>query len=136
MTLSNTETQVTVDGDDLTTVFNYTFPMGGSATYAVLIFTDSGGVTSTISSSLYTITGVDDPDGGTFTYPLVGSPISTGTTLTLQRTLPLVQDTAVGNQGSFYPSAVEGEFDYLTMITQQLQRQIDALEERVAALEA
>lgn len=119
MTISGTTNSITVNGNGLTTVFNYDFYMGGSSSYAVLVFTDTDGSETTITSSDFSITGVTDQDGGTFTYPLVGSPIAVSTSLRLSRILPLTQDVAIGNQGNFYPSAVERGLDYLTMIAQQ-----------------
>lgn len=119
MTISNTTNSITVNGNGLTTTFSYDFYMAGSASYAVLVFTDTDGSETTITSSDFSITGVTDQDGGTFTYPLAGSPIAVSTSLRLSRILPLTQDVAIGNQGNFYPSVVEQGLDYLTMIAQQ-----------------
>src|SRR5262249_15829467 len=124
VTLSITTSQTTVDGDGLTTIFNYDFPMGGDASYARLIFTDSGGATSSISSSLFSVANVTSSTGGTFTYPLAGSPITSGEQLTLQRVVPLVQNTDIANQGNFYAAAATGGLDYLMMAIQQQQQQI------------
>lgn len=128
MTVSSTTTSVTVQGDGLSTVFNYTFPMGGSASYAVLTLTDGGGVTSTITSSLFSITGVTTSTGGTFTYPLAGSAITAGESLTLTRTLPLTQNSDIANQGNFYASVVTGALDYQMMVSQQLEAEIDTIQ--------
>ena len=120
MTISGTATDIVVDGDGLTSTFSYDFYMGGSSAYAVLVFTDTDGTQTTIAAADFTITGVTSQSGGTFTYPLVGSPIAVGATLTLSRVLPVVQSAAIGNQGNFYPSVVEGALDYQTMVSQQL----------------
>lgn len=134
MTLSNTQTQITVEGNDLTSTWDYDFPLGGQSSYAVLVYTDADGAESTIPSADFTITGVDNEAGGTFTYPLVGDPIEAGTTLTLSRVVPLVQNAAIVDQGNFYPTTVEGALDYAMMAIQQLQTQITALEAEIEAL--
>lgn len=133
MTISNTASQTTVSGNGLTTVFTYAFEMPTTDS-AVLIYTTTTGTTSSISASLFSITGIGVTTGGTFTYPLSGSPIVTGSSLTLQRTVPLVQDAAIGNLGTFAPQVTENELDYQMMALQQMQRQIDSLAARVTAL--
>lgn len=134
MTLANTASQTTASGNGLTTVFSYSFPMPTTDS-AVLVYTDTTGSTSSISSSLFSITGVGPTSsGGTFTYPLSGTPSATGTTLTLMRTVPLVQDAAISNLGTFAPQVTENELDYQMMALQQMQRQIDDLAARVTAL--
>src|SRR5262245_58006929 len=120
MTISNTVYSVTVTGNSLTTIFSYDFYMGGSANNAVLIFIDSNGNQSEVSSSDFTLTGVTNSAGGTFTYPLSGSAITAGESLMLTRIMPNQQNTAVGNQSNFYPLAVEGALDNLEMQIQQL----------------
>ena len=120
MTINNQTRSISVDGDGLTTVFNYDFYMGGSANYAVLVYTDSDGISETVDAADFSITGVTAQAGGTFTYPLTGSPIAAGTSLTLSRVVPLVQSAAIANQGNFYPSVVEGALDYQMMALQQL----------------
>lgn len=133
MTLSNTTSSITVAGDGLTSTFDFDFPLGGSANYAVLVLTTIGGGTASVASTEFSLTGVDDPDGGTFTYPLVGSPISSGEYLTLYRTVPLVNNATIANQGNFAPTIVDGALDYETMALQQLQRQIDTINATLTA---
>lgn len=52
------------------------------------------------------------------------NPLTTGFILTITRTLPLSQSTQLPNQGPFLATTIEAGFDYLTMITQQLQANI------------
>lgn len=124
MTLETTSNKVIFQGNDATSVFTYSFIIP-TADSVVAIYKDADGVETTLSASQYTITGLNDDAGGTFTYPTSGSPIATGTSLTLQRIVPLVQETQLVNQGGYYPAVVEDEFDYLTMIDQQQQDQLD-----------
>jgi hypothetical protein len=68
----------------------------------------------------YTITGIGNATGGTVTYPLSGgSPIPAGSSLTIQRVLPIIQGTSLSNQGPTFAS-IESALDYLTMLIQQV----------------
>lgn len=124
MTLETTSNKIIFQGNGATTVFTYSFIIPDAAS-VVAIYKDADGVETTLAPSQYTITGLNEDTGGTFTYPTSGSPIATGTTLTLQRIVPLVQEIQLENQGGYYPAVVEDAFDYLTMIDQQQQDQLD-----------
>lgn len=91
---------------------------GPTANYLLVLNTD------------YTVTGLS-PNGspaqsGSITLVnagqawLTGGNLSTGFTITIQRILPIVQNTSVRNQGDFYPATLEDAYDYITMILQQL----------------
>jgi hypothetical protein len=123
MTVSSTTNKVVIAGNGVTTVFSYNFQIN-SSTDAQVIFTDATGVSTTLSSTLYSISNLGSPTGGTVTYPLVGSPIATGTSLTITRQLALTQPTSIANQGAFYPTAVEGAIDRVVMEIQQVSEQI------------
>lgn len=124
MTLETTANKVIFQGNAATTVFTYSFIIPDAASVSA-IYTDADGVETTLAPSQYEITGLNEDAGGTFTYPTTGSPIAVGTTLTLQRIVPLVQETQLENQGGYYPAVVEDALDYLTMIDQQQQDQLD-----------
>lgn len=51
---------------------------------------------------------------------LTGGNLTTGYTITIQRILPIAQNTSVRNQADFYPATLEDAYDYITMILQQL----------------
>lgn len=119
MTVETTTNKVIFIGNDATTIFTYSFVIP-TAESVVLLYTDTDGVQTNIPPSRYGITGIGDPDGGTLTYPLSGSPIAAQTSLTLMRIVPLVQTTDLVNQGGYYPSVVEGEFDYQMEAIQQI----------------
>ncbi len=78
----------------------------------MLTYTDQYGNVSNPGASTYSTTGVGlggalgNPAGGTLTYPLVGLPIASGTSLTLQRIVPLTQPTNLVNQGGMWPTVV------------------------------
>lgn len=123
MTIATTSNRIICQGNGVTTIFSYNFIIP-QASQARVIYTDANGIETELTTTQYTITGLDEPLGGTVTYPLSGSPIATGTTLTIIRQLTLTQETTIGNQGAFYPQAVDAALDYEMMVSQQLQEEI------------
>ena len=119
MALTTTVNKVIYSGNASSTVFSFTFPIP-DATYLSVIYTDAAGVETTLSASLYSVTGIGTTTGGTVTYPLTGSPIAVSTKLTLVRTVPYTQPTVFSNQGGYFPEIVEGAFDRVAMEIQQL----------------
>lgn len=124
MTVATTVNKIIAQGNGVTTAFTYNFKMA-SASYARVILTYVDGTQAELTSSQYTISGVDSATGGTVTYPLTGSPISSGTSITIMRELPLRQSITIENQGNFYPAAVDNANDQSRYIDQQLQEQIN-----------
>ncbi len=125
MTISTTSNTTTQQGNGSNTNWNYTFLIPSADDLVVTLTTIADGTTEVLDPSVYSVTGINDPNGGTVTYPLIGSPLSTAFNITIQRILPLTQEVDLVNQSAFYPDVVEGEFDYLTMLVQQMQEQID-----------
>lgn len=119
MSLSTTINKVIHSGNASATVFAYTFPIL-DASHLSVIYTDADDVETTLSASLYSVTGIGGRTGGSVTYPLSGSPIATGTKLTIVRTVPYTQTTVLSNQGGYYPEVIEARFDYIYMAMQQL----------------
>ena len=125
MTVSTTSSAITVLGNDSTVVFTFPF-IGVSASDIIVIYTNASGVSVTLTSSQYTLalnpalTGQSWGIGGTVTYPIAGTPIASGTSLTIERILPLVQNTSISNQGNFYPQVTESALDILCMEVQQV----------------
>lgn len=70
------------------------------------------------------------PTGGSIKYPASGSDniLPLGDGLRIVRVTPITQETDLENQGGYFPEVQEGVFDRLTMITQELQEQIDTIE--------
>lgn len=123
MTVITQTNKAVFAGNGVTTVFSYNFQIN-NATDVVAIYTDSTGVSTTLTSAQYTISGLGSPTGGTITYLLSGSPIASGTTLTIARILAYTQPTSISNQGAFYPQAVEAAIDRAVMEVQQVSEQI------------
>lgn len=117
-------------GNGATSAFPFNFMVPAIADLVVTITNNnvSPPVTSVLSTSQYSVSGIGNATGGTITYPTgSGTPLPAGWTITIQRTVPYQQNTSLTNQGAFYPQVVEAALDYLTMQTQQLAAAIAAL---------
>lgn len=129
MTISTVNSSETFMGNGATTVFSFNF-VGAAPADLEVLYTDASvpPVTVTLSPSVYTLA-LNAPGvgqlwgvGGTVTYPtgMSPTPIATGTSITVNRTVPYEQTISIGNQGAFYPQAVEQALDLLEMQIQQL----------------
>ena len=119
MTIQSQGYQQVFRGNSSATTFSFSFTVLDVSTLSVT-YTDTNGNAQVISPSLYTVVLNAQGAGGLLTYPLTGSPIASGTTLLIQRLLPLTQTTSLGNQGSLWPVATEGALDNLEMQIQQV----------------
>lgn len=125
MTISTSTNFTRVLGNGSTTAFNFGF-VGDSSQYISVDYYVGSTLIETVSTSLYTLF-LNPPSpgqiwgiGGTVTYPLSGSPIGNGTSLLIQRTLPLTQVVTISNQGDFSPAVIEEALDTLCMQIQQV----------------
>lgn len=123
MSLSSTINKVICGGNGSTTTWPFPFPVL-DANHLDVIFTDPAGNETTLSPSLYGVSGIGSPTGGSVTYPLSGSPIASDTLLTIVRTVPYTQTTVLSNQGGYYPEVVERRFDQIYMALQQLEERV------------
>src|SRR6266849_4864326 len=124
MTVSTSLNKIIYKGNGATTVFPFTFP-GVAAADIQVFFTDVLGNVTLLAASSYTLslnapTGTNPTGaGGSVTYNPLGVPIPINTSLTILRTLPLVQSTSLANQGTLYQPVEEAALDYLMMTVQQ-----------------
>ncbi len=124
MTVSTSLNKIIYQGNGATTVFPFTFP-GVAAADIQVFFTDVLGNVTLLAASSYTLslnapTGTNPTGaGGSVTYNPLGVPIPINTSLTILRTLPLVQSTSLANQGTLYQPVEEAALDYLMMTVQQ-----------------
>lgn len=132
MTISTTTSKVTHAGNGATTVFSFPF-VGVSQDDLVVTYTNASGISTILNPSLYTVAINAVPVGGLWgvggfvTYPNTGAPpvaIALGTTLTIERDVPYEQTVSIGNQGAFYPQAVEQGLDLLELQIQQLRTEL------------
>ncbi len=119
MTISTTASVIAYEGNGVTTTFSYAFLIPSQDDLVVSI-TDSNGDVTILLTSEYSVTGIDDPDGGIVTYPLTGSPLATLEYITIERDLPLTQETSLANQSGYYPEVVEAALDNIVMQIQQV----------------
>lgn len=122
MTIENTSIKNVYQGNGATTVWPYTFYLPADEFLVVTKVDVASGNEIVLAPVEYTISGAGNPAGGTVTIPVV---VSSAFYIVLQRTLTLEQETDLQNQGAAYPASIEGALDYLTMITQQLQDQLN-----------
>ncbi len=131
MTISSTQSVAVLLGNGVTSVWDFSF-VSDASNYIFVTYTNADGVATILQDSQYTLT-INPPTTGqlwsnsfSIEYPLVGSPIANGTSLTVQRILPLQQLTSLSNQGNFYPAAVEAALDTLEMQIQQVSARTGA----------
>jgi hypothetical protein len=115
-------------GDGVWTEAPVPFPFPSAAALVVTL----AGVVQTLGVD-YTVTGGDPTGTVTMT-----SPPDDGDDLVIERSLPLIQETAFRDQGTFSPGVHEDALDYLTMCVQQVDRgvtdvatDLDTLDARV-----
>ena len=137
MSLSDSTTKVIYAGDanggtnTAGQTFDITFALPDDSTgtdVAVYVVDDLGAVTLLTANYSVDVTALH------VIYPTVGAvaPLLTGVNavpvgweLVIARVEPLTQTVALTNQGVFDATAIEAEFDKITMICQQLQEQIN-----------
>ena len=125
MTISTTSSVATFLGNGVTNTFSFNF-VGVASSDISVIYTNTSGISTVLSPSQYTLfLNAPSPGqlwgvGGNVVYPTSGSPIPNGTSLTILRTLPLVQETSITNQGNMWPTVIEQALDTLCMEIQQV----------------
>ena len=116
MTVSTEVNHNEYTGNGVTTSFPYTFRIF-HASDLVVTTSDTNGVLRTLTLNTdYTVTGVGSYSGGAVVLPL---PLANAWAISIERSLPVVQETDLRNQGKFFAETHEGAFDYLTMLIQQ-----------------
>lgn len=125
MTLTTQSTKAVAQGNGATTVWPYTFLIPALGDVVLTLVDVSSGNPTVISPINFSVTGLGNPNGGSVTYPLSGSPVPATSYVVVERFVSDVQETDLTNQGAVYPADIEDALDYLTMITQQLQDQIN-----------
>ena len=129
MTIASTTSFNRYAGNDVATVFPYTFKLL-SEDHLEVIIADSDDVQTTLTLNVhFELSGVGDANGGDVTTLDLTSvcgqaALPTGWTLVAHRVPPATQLTDLVNQGGFFAEVHEHTFDYLTMLVQHLQEQI------------
>lgn len=129
MTISTLIRKTIVAGNGVLTSFNFGFQLRSAADLQVY-YTDAANNVTLLASNLYVVNLNPVPagqlwaNGGSVTYSPAGSAIAIGTSLTIVRTVALLQSSSLINQGGYYPNTVEQALDILTMEMQQLSETI------------
>lgn len=104
-------------GNGVTTAFDYNFRIFKNSHVLVQV-SDLNGIMSTlVLNTDYTVTGAGTSSGGKI---ILSAPLASGWSISLDRDLPIVQETDLRNQGTFYAETHEDAFDYLTMLIQKV----------------
>lgn len=133
MTLATTVNRVKYTGNDSTDTYSYAFKIFDEDDLVVIIRNTSTGTKYTlVKTTDYTVAGIGTSAGGDITlvnsgaaWAGTGTNLDSGHVLYILRVCDLTQDTDIRNTGAFYPETHEDKFDYLTMVVQQLQDQIN-----------
>lgn len=131
MTVAAQNTKIIYPGDDQTTVFAIPFdlPAGSTGSDVKVAVVDNDGNITTLTSN-YTV----DTSAMEVTYPVTGgtAPLAPGVNalpanwqIVIYRIEALVQDLNLVTGGAFSASAIMAALDWLTMITQQFQEQLN-----------
>jgi hypothetical protein len=123
MTVSSETKRADYTGNGSTTNFATVFRfLQNSDVKVILTVTATGTETVQTETTNYTLVGAGLDGGGTVTM-LVAPP--SGTTLTIKRDVPLTQGTDYVENDAFPAESHERALDKLTMITQQMQEELD-----------
>lgn len=126
MTVSSTTNKISYNCNGSTSVFAYTFKILNDADILVQIRTTSTGVLTTlVKITDYTVSGVNVSTGGNITLVSPSTSAPTGTTIILTRNMTETQETDYTEYDTFPASSHETALDRLTMLTQQIQEQLD-----------
>ena len=121
MTVNSTKSVKSYSGNGATTVFAYDFLIPSATEVSVYLTLKSTGAVTVLSTSEYSITGIDSAAFGNVTYPLSGSPLSALYKITIERVIPYTQPNTVPNQGNLYAETVEDSIDRIAMLIQQVE---------------
>ncbi|HZX69771.1 MAG TPA: hypothetical protein VFE77_03050 [Rhodanobacter sp.] len=132
MTIETPAFKTTVTGNGAATVFSFSpVVLYADGQLTVFMLDLDGNQTQLVEGTgtgnfgVNMLTGY--PGTGSITYPNdgVSPPLATGWKLAILPDFPLVQTLALDNQGGYLPENQEQALDYLTMLVQQLQAELD-----------
>jgi len=122
MTVSTQNQLNSYSGDGNVTSFAYQFKIFEDSDLEVIVRDSNGVETVQTLTTHYTVTGAGTDNGGNVLF--VTAPAS-GTNIYIRRLLDTVQETDYQEGATFPAASHEQALDRLTMISQQLQEQID-----------
>lgn len=116
MTVSTEVNHNEYTGNGVTNTFPYTFRIFQASDLLVTTSDTNGTLRTLTLDTDYTVSGVGSYSGGTV---ILSVPLGNGCSISIERDLPVIQETDLRNQGRFFAETHEGAFDYLTMLIQQ-----------------
>ena len=131
MSLSSATARNNYTGNGATSVYAYSFKIFDDDDLTVKVRDTDGAETTLVKTTDYTVSGVGETSGGNVTLVnasqswLTSGSLKTSYELAIMRQVDLVQNTDIRNQGSYLPETHEETFDYLTMIDQRQQDELD-----------
>lgn len=122
MTISSTTSKVSFNGSGSTGPFSIPYKFSKNADLAVTKVSTAGVASTLALTTNYTLTGAGATSGGTLTLLVA---LASGERLIIKRSPVKVQETDYVENASFPAKAHEDALDLLTMVSQDLQEQID-----------
>ncbi|MBJ2080589.1 hypothetical protein [Serratia ureilytica] len=116
MTVSTEVSREEYTGNGVTTDFDYRFRVFSADELVVTVADTTENIRTLVMNTDYTVTGAGSRNGGKV--KLV-SALASNWRISIERELPVTQETDIRNQGNFFPEVHEDAWDKLTMLIQQ-----------------
>ncbi|MEN4214155.1 hypothetical protein [Serratia marcescens] len=116
MTVSTEVSREEYTGNGVTTDFDYRFRVFSADELVVTVADTTDKIRTLVMNTDYTVTGAGSRNGGKV--KLV-SALASNWRISIERELPVTQETDIRNQGNFFPEVHEDAWDKLTMLIQQ-----------------
>lgn len=117
MTVSTQVSRNEYTGNGATTQYDFTFRIMDKSDLLVQTLDASETITTLTLNADYSVTGVNRYPGGKV---VLNTPLPDGYKISIERSIPVTQETSIRNQGGFFPEIHEDAFDKLTMIIQRM----------------
>lgn len=117
MTVQNTNSKNIYIGNDVTTVFPYTFQIAARHINYIKVYIETNGINAETDNFII------DAEAKTVTYPKSGKPLTVGEKITIKRKVPLVQMLNLVNQGPYFAEDIEVALDEIVMMCQELSEE-------------
>lgn len=131
MTIATEVSKVQFDGNGSDVVFPYSFHINSKADLIVIISDANDSQDTLVVDVDYSVSGIGEDAGGNVTtignYAVGETPGATpsGSTITIYRSIELLQTTSFKSLGSFLPTTHEEALDNIIKICQQQQEELD-----------
>ncbi|HHT0117119.1 TPA: tail fiber domain-containing protein [Raoultella ornithinolytica] len=117
MTVSTQVSRNEYTGNGATTQYDFTFRIMDKSDLLVQTLDASETITTLTLDADYSVTGVNRYSGGKV---VLNTPLPDSYKISIERSIPVTQETSIRNQGGFFPEIHEDAFDKLTMIIQRM----------------